>query len=104
MSSCLLKERDSNKKLKETNSHHKRNFLRQTRIPVRGKTDSGWIHNTPEPDQPLQNEGNFRPLLQYAAESRDKDLSEHLVTFQKNTLYTSPQIQNEIIDICGKII
>ncbi|CAH2088786.1 unnamed protein product [Euphydryas editha] len=50
------------------------------------------------------NEGNFRALLRYAAESGDKNISEHLVISQKNALFTSPQIQNEIIDICGKII
>ncbi|KAF2888183.1 hypothetical protein ILUMI_17990, partial [Ignelater luminosus] len=32
------------------------------------------------------------------------DLSEHLATSKKNALYTSPQIQNEIINICGEII
>ncbi|CAH2083533.1 unnamed protein product [Euphydryas editha] len=79
-------------------------FCGKQGIPLRGKTDSGRIHITPEPEQPLQNEGNFRALLRYAAESGDKNLSEHLVTSQKNALFTSPQIQNEIIDICGKII
>ncbi|XP_013192236.2 52 kDa repressor of the inhibitor of the protein kinase-like [Amyelois transitella] len=79
-------------------------FCGKQGIPLRGKTDSGRIHVTPESEQPLQNEGNFRALLRYAAESGDKDLSEHLITSQKNALYTSPQIQNEIIDICGEII
>lgn len=75
-------------------------FCGKQGIPLRGKTDSGRIHVTPESEQPLQNEGNFRALLRYAAESGDKYLSEHLVTSQKNALYTSPQIQNEIMDIC----
>lgn len=42
--------------------------------------------------------------MRYAAESGEKDLSEHLATSQKNARYTRPQIQNEIIDICREII
>lgn len=42
--------------------------------------------------------------MRYVAESGDKDLAEHLATSQKNALYTSPQIQNAMIDICGEII
>jgi len=79
-------------------------FCGKQGIPFRGKTDSGRINITPESEQPLQNDGNFRALLRYAAESGEKDLSEHLATSQKNTLYTSLQIQNEIIDIGPKII
>lgn len=79
-------------------------FCGKQGISLRGKTDSGPIHITPENEQLLQNDGNFRSLLRYGAESGDKDLAEHLATSQKNALYTSPQIQNEMIDICGEII
>lgn len=79
-------------------------FCGKQGISLRGKIDSGRIQITPEPEEPLQNDGNFRALLRFAAESGDKDLAEHLNTSQKNALYTSPQIQNEIIDICGELI
>lgn len=38
--------------------------------------------------------------MRFTAESGDKDLTRHLNTSQKNALYRSPQIQNEISDIC----
>ncbi|XP_045471730.1 zinc finger MYM-type protein 1-like [Harmonia axyridis] len=79
-------------------------FCGKQGIPLRGKTDSGRIDITPDSEQPLQNDDNFRALLRYAAESGDKDLSEHLATSRRNAFHTSPQIQNEIIGICGEII
>lgn len=52
-----------------------------------------------------EEDGNFMRLLQY----RSKDnaiLQEHLTLSKSNakTQYTSPDIQNEIIDICGDMI
>ncbi|GBP96364.1 hypothetical protein EVAR_64270_1 [Eumeta japonica] len=64
-------------------------FCGKQGVPSRGKTDSGRIEISPEREQPLQNDGNFQALLRYGAESRNKDLAEHLNTSQKNALYTS---------------
>ncbi|XP_052268629.1 52 kDa repressor of the inhibitor of the protein kinase-like [Dreissena polymorpha] len=47
--------------------------------------------------------GNFRVLLHYQAKY-NQVLFEHLNTCNPRTKYTSPQIQNELISICGKII
>lgn len=73
-------------------------------ISLRGHTDAGRVYTSEDPQQQVMNDGNFRALLRYAAESGDKYLLEHLSTAPKNALYTSPQIQNEIIAICGEII
>ncbi|ESN90119.1 hypothetical protein HELRODRAFT_182815 [Helobdella robusta] len=73
-------------------------------IPLRGKSDSGRIQTSSEPKESLLNEDNFRAILKYGAESGDKILSEHLLNASNNAFYTSPQIQNEIIEICGAAI
>ncbi|CAC5424108.1 unnamed protein product [Mytilus coruscus] len=57
-----------------------------------------------------EDKGNFMALLQYR--SKDNDLlREHLyrknmenIQSTNNTTYLSPEIQNEIIEICGEII
>ncbi|XP_022162321.1 uncharacterized protein LOC111028090 [Myzus persicae] len=50
------------------------------------------------------NDGNFRALLRFRVDSGDTILEEHLKNGPKNSLYTSPGIQNEIISICGDIV
>lgn len=45
--------------------------------------------------------GNFYDLLQFRIESGDETLRDHFKHCNKNAIYTSPRIQNEIIDICG---
>ena len=47
---------------------------------------------------------NFVALLQFAIESDDTVLAEHLRSAGRNALYTSKTIQNEFIEICGNII
>lgn len=50
------------------------------------------------------NDGNFRALLRFRCNSGDTVLKHHLQTAAKNATYISPQVQNEIIDACGRII
>ena len=71
-------------------------------LSLRGKMDSGPIRPL-ENDEPLQNEGNFRALLRYRAKG-DTTLSALLEGAKRNAMYTSPQIQNDIIDKCNKLI
>ncbi|CAG9771499.1 unnamed protein product [Ceutorhynchus assimilis] len=51
-----------------------------------------------------ENGGNFRALLKHRVEAGDKDSKMHLQNAEKNALYTSPIIQNEILGICGSLI
>ncbi|KAJ8875813.1 hypothetical protein PR048_023714 [Dryococelus australis] len=52
----------------------------------------------------LKMKGNFRNLLRLEAKSGDKELETHLKSSSQNAMYTSPQIQNEIIEACNDII
>ncbi|KAF0702443.1 52 kDa repressor of the inhibitor of the protein kinase-like, partial [Aphis craccivora] len=69
-------------------------------IALRGHTDSGRI----EMNEPTENDGNFRCLLRFRANNGDIVLKEHLEMSDLNAMYTSPQIQNEIITIFGELI
>uniref|UniRef100_G1KXM5 DUF4371 domain-containing protein n=1 Tax=Anolis carolinensis TaxID=28377 RepID=G1KXM5_ANOCA len=68
------------------------------KLALRGSQDSGPITL----EEPLHNDGNFRALLRSRARSGDTDLKIHLKTAAMNAQYTSPQIQNELIKICGE--
>lgn len=70
-------------------------------IALRGHRDSGPINLE---EVPLQNDGNFRSLLRFKAKSGDTELENHLKFSSQNAMYTSPQIQNEIIEACNNII
>lgn len=69
-------------------------------IAYRGHRDSGPISLEP----PIANDGNFRSLLRFRMSAGDDALKKHLQAPSLNKLYTSPQIQNELIEICGSII
>ncbi|XP_054706731.1 zinc finger MYM-type protein 1-like [Uloborus diversus] len=69
-------------------------------IALRGHQDSGRITL----EDPEKNDGNFRALLRYRAAGGDVDLRQHLVMSAGNAMYTSPRIQNEIINTFGDMI
>ena len=52
----------------------------------------------------LNNSGNFVDLLHYRCRGGDTDLKHHLESAAQNATYTSPEIQNELIDCCGELI
>ncbi|KAL4089882.1 hypothetical protein QTP88_024823 [Uroleucon formosanum] len=64
-------------------------FCGTQEIALRGKTS---------------NEGNFNSLINFRIEAGDKILQSHLESSPKNSKYISARVQNEIIDITGKII
>uniref|UniRef100_G1KWA4 Uncharacterized protein n=1 Tax=Anolis carolinensis TaxID=28377 RepID=G1KWA4_ANOCA len=70
----------------------------QQELALRGSQNSGPITL----EEPLHNDGNFRALLGSRARSGNTDLKIHLKTAAMNAQYTSPQIQNELINICGE--
>lgn len=67
-------------------------------IACRGHRDSGEI----TPEIPVENDGNFRALLRFRMASGDENFKNHMQTSKLR--YISPQIQNELIEICGYII
>lgn len=67
-------------------------------IALRGHRDAGPI----KANSPPENDGNFRSLLRFRIEAGDDTLHNHLKT--STFSWTSPQIQNELIEICGNII
>ncbi|XP_067324481.1 52 kDa repressor of the inhibitor of the protein kinase-like [Anolis sagrei] len=69
----------------------------QQELALRGNNDSGPITC----DEPLDKDGNFRALLRFHARSGDNNLKGHLETAALNAQYTTPQIQDELIEICG---
>ncbi|XP_068122100.1 52 kDa repressor of the inhibitor of the protein kinase-like [Hyperolius riggenbachi] len=64
-------------------------------IALRGHRDSNKCESI--------NKGNFKAILEYRSEG-DSALKAHLKKAAKNATYTSAIIQNEIIEICGKIL
>jgi Domain of unknown function (DUF4371)/hAT family C-terminal dimerisation region len=69
-------------------------------IALRGHEDSGRISL----EEPKNNDGNFRCLLRYRSKNGDNVLKEHLKTSGCKSMYTSPLIQNEIINLFGDLI
>lgn len=47
---------------------------------------------------------NFRFLLRFRASNNDTTLKDHLKISNLNAMYTIPQVQNEKINIFGKLI
>ncbi|CAF1174859.1 unnamed protein product [Rotaria sordida] len=50
------------------------------------------------------NPGNFKSLVLFTAEAGDQALQKHLNHHQKNATYLSWQTQNELINICARLI
>ena len=50
------------------------------------------------------NRGNFQALLRFRVDARDQVLKEHLETASLNATYTSKEIRNQMISVCGNII
>lgn len=66
---------------------------------LRGNNDSGKIY-----DESIEtNDGNFRSLLRFKSLT-DPILDRHLKNATYFASYTSPNVQNEIITICGNLI
>lgn len=75
-------------------------FCGQQEISLRGDEDHGSLIL----EKAEKNDGNFRALIRFRANSGDENLKQHIINCKKNASYFSPTIQNEILDICGKII
>lgn len=73
-------------------------FLGRQNIPLRGHRDYGRI--MPNTLSEI-NEGNFREILRFRANSGDQTLKNHLETSSSTSMYISNTIQNQIIEICG---
>ncbi|XP_075168440.1 52 kDa repressor of the inhibitor of the protein kinase-like isoform X2 [Haematobia irritans] len=71
-----------------------------TGLSLRGHRD----HGNMSLDLPIENDGNFRALLRFAIYSGDISLKNRIENTGRNSLYISPQIQNEIAHIAGGVI
>jgi hypothetical protein len=68
-------------------------------IALRGNNDSGKIY-----DENIEtNDGNFKSLLRFKSLA-DFILDKHLKNATSFVSYTSPNVQNEIVTICGNLI
>ena len=72
-------------------------FCGQQNVPLRGHRDSALDLERDE----TANVGNFWALLQFCAAAGDLVLRDHLAHAPGNAVYTSPDVQNQIIDILG---
>lgn len=75
-------------------------FCAEQELPPRGDHDSGPLSLI----RPQINFGKFRAHLRFRIDSGDVNLEKHVVNHSKNAQYTSPNIQNEIIQVCSDII
>lgn len=73
-------------------------FLGRQDIAFRGHRDSGNI----SADVPLQNDGNFRSLIRFRMATGDDILRKHMQS--SSFTWTSPRVQNELIELCGDLI
>ena len=74
-------------------------FCGENELPLRGDTDSGPLTM----EKPRKKDGNFRALLRFRADINN-DLRQNIINCPRNASYLSPDIQNEIINICGQLI
>nr|CAI5837411.1 unnamed protein product [Callosobruchus analis] len=49
-------------------------------------------------------EGVLLDLLKLRIDSGDNKLKSHFEKCRRNAIYTSPRIQNELINLCGEVI
>jgi len=75
-------------------------FCGRQNLPLRGHRDSGPI----DVAETFENDGNFRALLRFRISAGDKVLDDHCLQSAKNARYTSPKIQNEILDVALQIV
>ena len=66
-------------------------------IPLRGHRDAA----TDLERDPCVSHGNFWALLEFRVASGDTVLKDHLARAPANAKYTSPDIQNQVIDVLG---
>ena len=64
-------------------------------MSLRGHRDDGRIDSSG--DYPDENDGNFKMLLRFRVRGGDDNLKHHLQHCPSNALYTSKNIQNEIL-------
>lgn len=69
-------------------------------IALRGHRDSGIILS--DTVFALENDGNFRSLLRFRIDAGDEVLKAHFD--RTKVIWTSPNVQNQLLDICGDII
>ena len=69
-------------------------------IALRGHRDNA----TDLEEDNLHNHGNFWALLKFRVDSGDTVLQEHLTTSPRNATYTSPKVQNQLINIISNQI
>lgn len=69
-------------------------------IPIRGHNDSGCILVL----TPSENNGNFQSFVRYQIGGGDLFLKNHIENSAENVMYTSPRIQNALIDSLRNII
>ena len=72
----------------------------QQNIPFRGHRDS--LVNIE--NDPTGRHGNFWALLQFRINAGDEVLKNHLATAAGNVMYTSPDIQNQLISVLGDYV
>ena len=68
-------------------------------IPLRGHRDSSTNLEGPQSDS--TNHGNFWALLNFRICTGDTFLKDHLHSAARNAMYTSPDIQNQLVKILG---
>lgn len=81
-------------------------FLGRQNIPFRGHRDYGQLDlpSSIDDGESSINEGNFRELLKFRVKAGDSTLENHLKNSSSKATYISKTIQNELIELCGKVI
>lgn len=74
-------------------------FLGRQNIALRGHRDDGSIIDIS--DDPMENEGNFRELLNFKRLSGNTALENHLKNSEARATYISKTTQNTLISIIG---
>lgn len=75
-------------------------FCGRQEIALRAHRDAGPLAL----ETPVINDGNLRSLVRIRIESGDEALLDHILNSGANSMYLSPEIQNELINIIGQYI
>ena len=97
----VMDERIKKNRLKLTSIFETVLFCGRNNIALRGHRDNATDVEKDTYTSENPSHGNFRALLQFRVQAGDTILADHIATAAHNATYTSPGIQNEIIEVLG---
>ena len=96
-----MDERIKKNRLKLTSIFETVLFCGRNNIALRGHRDNATDIEKDTYTSENPSHGNFIAILQFRVQAGDTILADHIATAARNATYTSPGIQNQIIEVLG---